>query len=743
MVILETTFGIFAHPRDNYIFVMYPTYLYHVNKCFIILIFLCFDLTGQAADFQLFEQNGKIGLKNEQGSVVLPPSFEALGWSDGSFSVAGQITGYKLNGYWGLINLNKQYITKAEFENLIYTGADRVVAIKKTSNISRKAGSLTLEGEVTIPFVYDAINLYGMRAVVMNKIGNTYRFGLVDLANRSILPVVYNNIYQVGPLRFAVENQDGKLALFSDEGKAITEFFIDSISSFHRSHAIIYSKGWQGVMNSEGILKVDPKFSAIELQKDGGIRGLQPQTWKILDEKNKEINSIQADELHAFASDYFIVSRSGKSGLINKELQSVWPIMYDHIGPISNGLMAVEKNKKWALIDFQQKEILPFDFDSLSWDGTIALGLNKGMGKNQWTFLNQETNTRSSKKYEAIEKVNGGYFKSKKNGYFGLLSHDGKEVVHCVYDSILEVKGSLASVWFRGLFGIISTSEEWKLVPQQFHVRLVNEQRYLEQQGKNVFLKSFEGNILYFTSYPIQVMDGYLMESLPNGADRKIGFDGLEIRRVNFPTSKAVVNGMRAIPKMEAKDSPPLIMMQRQGKFGFVDDRGRLIIPNRYDSMKPFSGKLAAFKLIGKWGYLNATDKIIINPLFDFAGDFQGGYAIASKNKKFGVVDEHGNIQLSFRYDSIRTSKEKLLTYLSGKVGVASLQGKILVEARYDHIEQLTNGHLIIGNDNKFGLISADGLNLIPLMYSFLEYDEAKNLYLAHLKAEWVMVKVD
>ena len=108
---------------------------------FIFLLLTGWCAEALAADFQLFEESGKVGLKNEQGLVVLPPAFDALGWSDGSFSVIGQITGYKLNGNWGLINLKKEYITKAEFESLIFSGADRVVAVKKINSISRKAVS--------------------------------------------------------------------------------------------------------------------------------------------------------------------------------------------------------------------------------------------------------------------------------------------------------------------------------------------------------------------------------------------------------------------------------------------------------------------------------------------------------------------------------------------------------------------------------------------------------------------------
>ena len=56
-------------------------YLCHVRLIFILLFVACFFLS-EASPYELFEQNGKMGIKDERGQVVIPPSFEALGWID-------------------------------------------------------------------------------------------------------------------------------------------------------------------------------------------------------------------------------------------------------------------------------------------------------------------------------------------------------------------------------------------------------------------------------------------------------------------------------------------------------------------------------------------------------------------------------------------------------------------------------------------------------------------------------------
>jgi hypothetical protein len=166
-------------------------------------------------------------MKDDNNQVILPPSFEALGWSDGSFSVIGDVTGYRLKGMWGLVNLKKEFVTKAQFEDLVYAGGENIVARKKVKEVFQKRGCLNLKGEIKIPFDYDGILIQGLRAIVFNLTKSGFQYGLIDLTNKSILPVYYKYIRPLGSLRYAIENSEGKIALFSEEGKPVTDFVID------------------------------------------------------------------------------------------------------------------------------------------------------------------------------------------------------------------------------------------------------------------------------------------------------------------------------------------------------------------------------------------------------------------------------------------------------------------------------------------------------------------------------------
>jgi len=85
-----------------------------------------------------------------------------------------------------------------------------------------------------------------------------------------------------------------------------------------------------------------------------------------------------------------------------------------------------------------------------------------------------------------------------------------------------------------------------------------------------------------------------------------------------------------------------------QGKIGFMDESGTVVISANFDFVLPFSEGLAAFcvgcKPVsqgeyaimegGKWGYINSTGEIVVDPDYDRVGSFINGKAEVVKDGK-------------------------------------------------------------------------------------------------------------
>lgn len=82
-------------------------------------------------------------------------------------------------------------------------------------------------------------------------------------------------------------------------------------------------------------------------------------------------------------------------------------------------------------------------------------------------------------------------------------------------------------------------------------------------------------------------------------------------------------------------------------KTGYIDRTGRWVIHSRWDYYfsYDFSEGLVPFlKQFGKWGYMDTTGKIVIRPGFDWAGNFSGGVAPALFEGKHSHIDKTGTV---------------------------------------------------------------------------------------------------
>ncbi|EAL5902254.1 TPA: WG repeat-containing protein [Campylobacter lari] len=89
------------------------------------------------------------------------------------------------------------------------------------------------------------------------------------------------------------------------------------------------------------------------------------------------------------------------------------------------------------------------------------------------------------------------------------------------------------------------------------------------------------------------------------------------------------------------------------GKYGFMDDKGKVIISPCFDAVYDFSEGLALVELNNKYGYINKNGEIVIDLKFELAYPFHKGYAKVKIKKKWGVINKDGDIVLQPVFDSV------------------------------------------------------------------------------------------
>jgi hypothetical protein len=702
---------------------------------FLFFLLISFFSAATSIQYEVFQENGKVGLKDADGQILIPAQYQSLGWSDGKLSVINNVTGFKLNELWGLISIKNHKLTHPMYTELLPGEGNLLLARKKsTLSLRNVQGCITIDGKEMIPFQYDGIKLSSLRAIVYTKVDNQYRYGLIDLNNKHIISQQYKDIRSIGSLRYAVENFDRKTALFADNGKQITGFTIDSISVFKKNFAIIYQENRQGLVDREGQIKVEPIYREIQINDEGTINVRTADEWLMLDGKNQVIGKTFADNIESSGKNQLKITQSGKVILADLQFNPTTSAVMTAIGPFQRDRAIFTSYGKQGLIDRQGKVFVEAVFDKLFQDRKFLIGNVRQMGSDRWSLLDSLGKKMSVKSYDRITPFNGEYFAVKQRGYWGAINLAGKEVLACTYDSLLQAKGNLIVVKFRGQYGIMSLNDEWVVTPRANELKLISTDRYVEFSPKTIFLKSIDSQVIYFTDNQVTWMDDHILETLPSGTIWKIDMNGRIIDRKVHPDEP--------IEKI-FEESEGLRGIQKNGKFGFIDSKGRLRIANRYENIKAFSEELAPAMIRGRWGYINHSDNIAIQPIYEEVSGFKNGFAQVKQKGLYGLINKQGFQVLPVRYESITGSAHGNLIIRQDKsYGLADAKGKTLIHPRYNTLEDVGNGFAIVARDGKHGVVTYQSVSTIPMIYDLIIYDPFNSVFFAMRKSSWQELKL-
>lgn len=136
-------------------------------------------------------------------------------------------------------------------------------------------------------------------------------------------------------------------------------------------------------------------------------------------------------------------------------------------------------------------------------------------------------------------------------------------------------------------------------------------------------------------------------------------------------------------------------------------------------------GKILVQKA-GKYGFLNKKGEIVIDFIYDYANKFYNGVTVVKVDSEFFLIDEEGN-QLSdqkFAYLSIEPHGGLVKIgggFLGYSYGLMDLTGKVLLEDNFNFIDDFSEGFARYKKDRKYGFITEKGKYLTEVEYDYAE----------------------
>lgn len=445
--------------------------------------------------------------------------------------------------------------------------------------------------------------------------------------------------------------ENEKYGLVNFEGKKITEAIYENIENlpYKEGELLVENNGKYGVINMLGKVVIPVEYKEIKVdeyyEKDSAYRysgyivGTETDNgtmYKYINYNNKqqskdEYQDIQRVVDYENKDEYYLIfKKDNKYGVIKNE-NIVINNEYDNIEYDSfNQLFTVKKDGKYGALKSNGETLISCLYDEIDIEGIYIYSL-KGEeqiifdttgakienpkyksvynvedtnykitinNENKYGVVDENNNEIIKNEYYYIGYLGNNYFVvSGQNGKNGIMNNEGKVVLEVKYDTIEKLeKSDIIEATELNTNTIILFNKEIKQI-----ANISNSTLY---EGEN-FVKLYSNNEQkYFDS------------------------EG------NEKENKEILNNK-------------LFADVKNGKWGFIDSNGNVIVDYIYDNVTEFNSYgFAGIKKDGKWGSINDEGKVIIEPTYtlnintneiDFIGEY---YKYTYGYKKFNYTND-------------------------------------------------------------------------------------------------------
>lgn len=295
-------------------------------------------------------------------------------------------------------------------------------------------------------------------------------------------------------------------------------------------------------------------------------------------------------------------------------------------------------------------------------------------------------------------------FKDDKYGYINIK---GELAVPYMYDDAKYFYEGLAAVKVAGKYGFINVNNKMIIEPQFDTVKQFNEGvcavgtrdqeiglqwGFIDKKGKalNLGLPAIGYATNFYNNRAMVAETGYadyflisrqgLRYQLPPGhgffEDENVHFSEGYLRVQKSLSLGAfqevfVDTNARLIPELQTTYNNlgdvvnGLITYFDNGKYGFIDTKGKVVIKPEFDTVIAFSEGLAAVCVgrydettgvhgKGQYGFIDKTGKWVIKPQPMTCYSFHNGYARVEINGKYGFINTAGTLVIPAEYDEAK-----------------------------------------------------------------------------------------
>lgn len=497
-----------------------------------------------------------------------------------------------------------------------------------TLGFGDKIGVVNREGKIIIEPKYMSVYIPNHSKDVFVCFTDDSTYEVLDKSGKdiftsfeSVYPIIISDTTLEMEKQVLSYEENGKFGLIDFEGKKLTGAIYESVASLKNKPGCIQVKkdGLYGVVDSKGKTIIEPKYNSVRgdefsTEKDGYLK-----TGYIISEKTNtgiiygyidyegkmliepEYESISRCLEYEDEEVYLVFMQNGKKGVIKDSKVIIKPryqsvVYYD----VSN-IFIVNKNKKYGFYNNEGDEILKPSYPEYSVAGNYISVKDEKGNMMLYDIHGNVVNTNTYK--SIIETNNPSYFIAQdEQGYYSIISKDFQ--IGNKYTSITYAFDNFFVVTTEeNLYGVIDVYAGLEIVPEyDVIIPLENVHALEARKGSTVDIYSEKIE-------KIITMENAVVEAVSK--DYVSIYSNTELEYINKVGE--------IVPNTEVYKDLKLYSYQADdGKWGFVDKQGNLVVDCKYDVVTELNeyGYAGIFQE-NKWGVIDENGKVIVVPSYE------------------------------------------------------------------------------------------------------------------------------
>lgn len=391
----------------------------------------------------------------------------------------------------------------------------------------------------------------------------------------------------------------------------------------------------------ESVVIVDDEACGCELyfvngiqttQNEDGLFGFKREDGTVIVEPRYKF----VDKFHG---DYCIVFIDYEQcGLIDRDGNEILKPVFQEINYPTDGMIRVKQNELYGFYDTTGRLMIEPQYLAVSGfeEGLASVAVEIDSFSIAYGYIDHQNRMIIPPQFQYAYPFHEGYAVAKKYDRFGMIDHNGREVLTFKYDHVTYMINGVFWAFDSELDKCALFNNKFKPITQFVYDNVTDYTEgffTVERNGKKTFVDTKGRQRFEYYDEVSGFIGGFSMVAR-DGHYGIINTRGKTILPMEYDNS-----GYRS---MEYIFSEGLAMVEKSGRFGFVDKRGRIVIPIIYESAQHCTEGLIPVQKDRMWGFIDKEGNVFIDFIFDAASFFEWGRAEVVYNSEVFKINPEG-----------------------------------------------------------------------------------------------------